>query len=76
LVLTEWKRYKRYSDNRRVKARLIERDGKKLIEINEPRMETFSCPFCGEMLTQADTGSFPNFFLEPPIFHQKHKPVD
>ncbi len=74
-VLSEWKKYTRYSDHRRVGARLVKKEGTTFMEIREARIGPFSCPHCGELLTQIDTGAFPNFYLEPKVFHEKHKPV-
>lgn len=73
--LSPWLRYRRYSDNREVSGRLVERGGKRFIEVKEHLVENFRCPKCNELLTQGDTKAFPNFFLEPPIFHERHKPV-
>ena len=75
-VLTPWRRYKRRADNVEVNARLVHRDGTKLLEIRESRMPDFQCPNCKYLLTQRDTGAFPNFFLEPKIFHEYHRPLD
>ncbi len=73
--LSEWLSYKRYSDNKSISARLVEVDNTKYMEVKEARMGPFNCPHCGEMLTQGDTGAFPNFLLIPNIFHDRHKPV-
>ncbi len=75
-VLSSWKRYKRRADNVIVSARLVQRGGTKLLEVKESRMSDFTCPECKYLLTQRDTGAFPNFFLEPRIFHEAHKLVD
>lgn len=72
--LGAWKKYKRTADNVEVTARIVSRDGTKLLEVKESRMSDFHCPNCKYLLTQRDTGSFPNFFLEPKIFHENHKP--
>jgi len=74
--LGPWKNYVRRADNVRVSARLIQRDGTKLLEVKESRMDDFCCPNCKYLLTQRDTGAFPNFFLEPKIFHEGHRPLD
>lgn len=79
--LSEWLEYKRYSDNKTVSARLVKGEEKGgsnstlYMEIKEARMGPFNCPHCGEMLTQGDTGAFPNFLMIPNIFHDRHKPV-
>lgn len=75
-VPTPWLKYVRRADNVRVSARLVERNGVKLLEVKESRMSDFKCPHCSYLLTQRDTGAFPNFFLEPKIFHEHHKPLD
>ena len=75
-ALGPWKRYKRRADNVEVSARLVNRDGTKLLEVKESRMSDFQCPNCKYLLTQRDTGAFPNFFLEPKIFHEHHRPLD
>lgn len=74
--LGPWKRYKRQADNVTISARLIERNGVKLLEVKESRMSDFRCPNCKYLLTQRDIGAFPNFFLEPQLFHEAHRPVD
>lgn len=75
-TLSPWKKYKRRADNVIVSARLVLRKGTKLLEVKESRMSDFCCPNCKYMLTQRDTGAFPNFFLEPKIFHEFHRPLD
>jgi len=74
--LGPWKNYIRRADHVKVSARLIQRDKMKFLEVKEPRMEDFHCPNCKYLLTQRDTGAFPNFFLEPKIFHDNHRPLD
>lgn len=74
--LGPWKRYKRRADNVTISARLVQRDGVKLLEVKENRMPDFHCPNCQYLLTQRDTGAFPNFVLEPQLFHEAHKLAD
>lgn len=74
-ALSQWARYKRYSDSKEVSARLVEKEGKKMMEVHEKVMGPFCCPKCGEVLSQADTNGFPDTYLEPPIFHDRHKPI-
>ncbi len=50
--------------------------GEKLLEVKENRMADFPCPNCKYLITQRNSGSFPNFFLEPVLFHEAHKPID
>lgn len=76
LVLTLWKRYKRCADNVTVSARLVSRDGEKFLEVKESRMLNFQCPNCKYLITQGNYEAFPNFFLEPKIFHETHRPLD
>ena len=73
---TPWLAYMRRADNVKVSARLVVREDVKLMEVRESRMPDFACPHCRYLLTQRDTGAFPNFFLEPKIFHEHHKPLD
>ncbi|MCK5641829.1 MAG: hypothetical protein KAJ19_13585 [Gammaproteobacteria bacterium] len=74
--LDQWRRYKRIVDNVRIDARLVDREGTKMLEVKESRMSDFHCPNCKYLLTQRDTGAFPNFFLEPKNFHAAHTPLD
>ena len=71
-----WITYIRRADNVRVSARLIEREGEKFLEVKESNRSDFCCPNCKYLLTQRDTKDFPNFVLEPKIFHEFHKPLD
>ncbi len=57
-------------------ARLVILRGEKLLEVKEARMDDFPCPNCQYLITQRNSGIFPNFLLEPKIFHDAHKPVD
>lgn len=75
-IQNEWKNYKRYSDNRIVMARLVKSEfGTAWIEIKESRTGALCCPSCSETLTQVGAETFPNFYLEPKVFHDKHKPA-
>ncbi len=79
--LSPWKRYKRRADNVTVRARLVMvtdqlQGEKKMLEVSENRMEDFPCPNCKYLITQGNSQAFPNFFLEPPIFLEAHKPLD
>ena len=71
-----WKRYARRADNVKVQARLVEKEGKKFLEVKENKVGNFVCPNCAYLLSQEDTGVFPNFFLQPNLFHQAHRPLD
>lgn len=71
-----WKKYARLADNVRVTARLVEWKGGKFLEVKEKRMGDFTCPNCSYLLSQQDTGAFPNFFIETQKFHQSHRPLD
>ena len=79
-VLSEWRKYKRRADNIEVSARLVTiidqvRGKIKVLEIKENRMPDFACPNCKHLITQGNSQVFPNFFLEPKIFHEGHKPI-
>jgi hypothetical protein len=75
--VTEWKKYRRYSDRGTVSARLVrKKGGERLMEVKELRVGPFQCPHCQKTLSQVDTGAFPNALLEPRIFHENHKPLD
>jgi hypothetical protein len=73
--LSPWMPYKRYSDGKQVSARLVGMGTKKMMQVREKMMGDFCCPKCGELLSQHDTGEFPDTYLEPPIFHDRHKPI-
>lgn len=74
--LSPWKNYKRRVDNVPVSARLVNLDGTKLLEVKESRGSEFRCPDCKYLLTQREAEEVPNFFLEPPVFHEFHRPLD
>ena len=86
-----WKKYKRYSDNVKVEARLIEHrspqysaeEGRisecpavKLMEVKESKTDEIKCPSCGHVLSQTGGKNVPNFRLDPKIFHARYKPID
>lgn len=71
-----WKKYARRADNVKVTARLVERKGAKFLEVKEKRMGDFTCPNCSYLLSQQDTGAFPNFFIDPAKFHESHRSLD
>lgn len=70
-----WLKYKRYSDNVKVEARLTTTRGRKFIEIKETRTGNLCCPACGEVLSHMTWENIPNFFLPPAVFHAKYKPI-
>lgn len=74
-VLTPWQRYKRYSDNVKLEARLVQTKGKKIMQVREPKGETYCCPECRTILTQGNGLLLPDFLLEPKVFHERHKPI-
>ena len=75
-LLTNWTRYKRRSDNVTVEARLIKEDAIKMMEIREERVDNVSCPVCNTILTTRNGRHFPNFILEPGVFHERHRALD
>lgn len=75
-ALSEWKQYKRYSDNVKVEARLIQVGNRKLMQVKESRSGDFVCPHCAQVISQGNARSFPQTILEPRIFHERHKPLD
>lgn len=79
-----WKKYKRYSDNIKVEARLVtivnvttQPEGiMKLMEVRESKGDEIKCPSCGHVLSQTGGKQVPNFQLDPQIFHERYKPID
>ncbi len=77
-----WKRYKRYSDNISVEARLVtihSVDGilkERWMQVRESRGAEICCPACKETLSHFGGNELPDFILRPKIFHDKHKPLD
>ena len=71
-----WKRYKRHADNVKLEARLVELEGKKFMEARESRGECITCPYCRETLSILSGNEWPNFVLEPKVFHTRHRPLD
>jgi len=70
-----WKRYKRYSDNRKVEARLHPQ--RHLMEVRESnRSEDVTCPHCHVLLSRGNGNETPDAFLPPNVFHERHKPLD
>ena len=71
-----WNRYKRLVDNVAVNDRLVVRDGKKCLEIEEKKGEDFHCPNCQHMISKGNGASFPNSYLDTVTFHSAHRPLD
>jgi hypothetical protein len=76
IMSSPWRRYKRYSDNVKLEARLIEVDGRKLMEVREPRGETIVCPSCSFVISQQGGLDMPNNIMDPQTFHSRHRPLD
>ncbi len=77
-TLSPWKKYKRYSDNVKVEARLITLlepvfgiPNTKLMEVRESKGDEIKCPSCGHVLSQTGGKEVPNFKLAPEIFHSR-----
>ena len=75
-----WKKYKRYSDNVKIEARLVidasaQLSGK-FMEVRESKGDEIKCPGCGHVLSQTGGKNMPNFRLAPEIFHSRYKPLD
>ena len=75
-VQEPWKKYKRYSDNVKLEARLIEVEGRKLIQVKESRTGDFVCPHCGQVISHGNAHKFPPTILDPKVFHERHRPLD
>lgn len=75
-ALSPWKNYKRYSDNVKLEARLIQVGDRKLMQVKESRNGDFCCPHCSEVISQGNGRVFPQIILEPKIFHERHRPLD
>lgn len=76
-----WKWYKRFSDNKKVEARLLPGHhlyfpGGPLIEVRESEMEDFICPHCKVLLSKGNGKGFPKVLLPVPLFHERHRPLD
>lgn len=69
-----WRKYKRRSDNKEVAARLC--PGHRLMEIREFQEENFHCPECKTLLSSGNGNEFPDTFLAPSVFHERHSPMD
>lgn len=72
--LSEIKEYYRYSDHAVVKARLVEIDGKKLMQIREKFSEHNVCSGCGLLLSVRFDRNVPTY-LPPVTFHERHRPL-
>ncbi|KKN17678.1 hypothetical protein LCGC14_0963370 [marine sediment metagenome] len=75
-TLSPWMKFKRYSDNVKVEARLVQVGDRKLMEVRESKGDEIVCSCCGHILSQVGGKLIPNFQLEPKIFHERHKPLD
>jgi hypothetical protein len=76
LVQGPWKRYKRYSDNVKLEARLVQMGDHKLMQVKESREGNFTCPCCSALISQGNAKAFPQVLLEPKSFHERHRPLD
>lgn len=74
--LSPWLSYKRMSDNVPVKARLVMAGEEKLMEVDENRLNSLTCPTCRRLLAQRNASAFPNFLFEPTVFHSLHRPIE
>ncbi len=74
--LSDWKRYKRYTDNAKLEARLVLSGRKKMMETREGREGDFLCPHCHRVISEGNADQFPPTLLKPPTFHSLHKPLD
>ncbi len=72
-----WKHYKRYSDGKKVEARLkfTFQEGV-LMEVKESSGYDRTCPGCSLLLSKGNGDEMPNSFLPPDVFHSRHKPLD
>ena len=69
-----WKHYKRYSDNKKVEARLTPQ--RHLMEVKESSGHDRTCPGCSLLLSKGNGDEMPNSFLPPDVFHERHRPLD
>lgn len=72
--LSEAKKYYRYSDHATVTARLVEIDGKKLMQSRQKPSDTSECPGCGLLLSLV-FDRMPPTYLRPVEFHGRHRPM-
>ena len=75
-VLGPWEKYKRYSDNVKVEARLIEIMGLKYLEVKESRGDEITCPGCKIVLSKTGGKKMPRPRLLPADFHVRYKMID
>jgi len=69
--------FKRYSDHKRVSARLVEtKAGRKLMRVVEPESENIVCPGCQTTLSVCFPEAGNISYLSPVDFHARYKPVD
>jgi hypothetical protein len=73
---TPWKWYKRYSDGKKVEARLFPELHRRLMEVLESRGEDFCCPECKALISKGNGQEFPYAYLTPEVFHERHRPID
>ncbi len=74
--LSPWKLYQRNPDAVQVKARLVERMGEKLMQVEEKVSEEVRCPECRFLLEQKNDQKTKTYLLTTQIFHQRHRLID
>lgn len=75
-IQSEWLQYKRYSDNVKLEARLVEWEGRKLMEVKTSSTGPHLCPECKCTLSVGiGRKGIMTTFLEVADFHAKHKPI-
>ena len=75
-VLGPWEKFKRYSDNVKVEARLIQVGSTKYLEVKESRGDEITCPGCKIVLSKTGGKKMPRSRLLPADFHTRYKMID
>ncbi len=72
-----WRWYKRYSDGKKVEARIVHLEYKPpLMEVKESSGYDRTCPGCSLLLSKGNGNETPNSFLPPDVFHGRHRPLE
>lgn len=74
--LSPWMPYQRHSDSAKVRARIVQQDEEKLMQVEEPLSEEVRCPECKYLLEERNERTTRTYLLATWRFHKTHRLLD
>ncbi len=74
-IVSPWINYKRRSDMIKVRARIVEWDDGKFMEIEAPGGDQTTCPHCKAVISETRGQKVLTTYLRPRAFHEQYKPI-